>query len=140
MSEWEQWYTFEQPESQPPAWEEGDVLSNQLPWDPSSDWAPDHLKFKLYSIQQELLRTREELEFLPQDALNTLAFLQQQQALVYAASAQHEAALQRPTSAWQALQHKGSLYILGSWKQHVGGLQLAAWRAFAKAGLVLPVS
>lgn len=144
MSEWEAWYTFMQPpQVQPPLWEDADVFSNLLPWTEASGVdgiTADHLRFKLYTIQQELLRCQEELHFLPQDALNSLAYFQHQQSLLHSAHATCEAQLSTATAAWHVQQLRGRLHILSSWQRHVESLHCAALQAFAKAGWVAPAS
>lgn len=96
----------------------------------------DHLRFKLYSIQQELLRTKEELEYLPQDAVNTLQYFQQQQEILNAVHSKCEAALSEAGSPWAGEYLRGRLHILACWQAHVGRLYKTAWTAFSEAGWV----
>ena len=142
MSEWEAWYTFSQdPSVRPPKWEEADIFSNVLPWTEASmsqGITADHLRFKLYCIQQELLRTEEELEYLPQDPINSLAYFQHQLELLHAAQEQCNAQLSSASTAWEQQYLKGRLHILSSWQRHVSRLHHAAWVSFIEKGWVAP--
>ena len=142
MSEWEAWFTFQQDASvRPPRWEEADVFSNVLPWTEASaaqGVTADHLRFKLYCVQQELLRTEEELEYLPQDALNSLAYFQHQQQLLSSALQRCQARVAVAATPWEQQYFSGRVHILSSWHVRIGFLYLAAWKAFAKVGWVAP--
>ena len=142
MSEWEAWCTFQQDTLvRPPRWEEADIFNNVLPWTEASvaqGITADHLRFKLYCIQQELLRTEEELEYLPQDALNSLAYFQQQQQLLSNAQQQSQARLAAATASWEQQYFAGRVHILSSWQVRIGGLHRAAWKAFSNVGWVTP--
>ena len=85
MAVWEGWQRFNQPlDFLPPT----DVFSNVLPWTAASGaqgLTEQHMRYKVYCIAQELQRCEEELRFLPQDALNTLHYLDHQQVLLAAA-------------------------------------------------------
>jgi hypothetical protein len=140
MSEWEAWFVFHQdPSVRPPKWEEADIFNNVLPWTEASTAAgitADHLRFKLYCIQQELLRTEEELQYLPQDGLNCLAYFQHQQELLHNAFVQCQAHLGAATTAWERAYLTGRRHALSSLQQRVGRLYHAAWASFVKAGWV----
>lgn len=142
LSEWEAWYTFQRDQSvQPPKWEEADVFNNVLPWTEASaaqGITADHLRFKLYGIQQELLRTEEELEYLPQDGLNSLAYFQRQQELLHAAQQHCRAQAGAAPTAWEKQYLSGRLHILSSCQRHVGRLHRAAWASFCSVGWVAP--
>lgn len=129
------------PAVQPPAWSEADVFSNVLLWTEASaarGMTADHLRFKLFSVQQELLRTREELEYLPQDALNSLDYLQQQQELLECAQQACEAQLAGVATPWAQQYLMGRKHILSSWQARVGRQYRAAWAAFTEVGWVAP--
>lgn len=96
----------------------------------------DHLRFKLYSIQQELLRTKEELCYLPQDAIYTLGYFQEQQQILGGALRACEAALGAASTSWEGKYLRGRLHILASWQAHISCLHKAAWLAFLKAGWI----
>ncbi len=140
MSEWEAWLTFQQdPPVQPPKWEEADLFNNVLPWTKASTAqgiTTEHLRFKLFCIQEELLRTEEELEYLPQDALNSLAYFQCQQDLLNVAQERCEVLLGAAARAQKYLE--GRLHVLSSRQRHVGHLHHAAWVAFVKVDWIPP--
>lgn len=125
----------------PPRWEEADVFSNVLPWTEASaaqGITADHLCFKLYCVQQELLRMEEELEFLPQDALNSLAYFQRQQQLLSIAQQHCQARLAVAAAPWEQQYFSGRLHVLSSWQVRIGRLHLAAWKSFVTVGWVVP--
>ena len=142
MAAWVQWYLFEQPAgTSPPAWSEGDVFNNILPWTPASTGAVasrEHLHFKLHCAVQERQRCEEELVFLPEDAISTLDYYQRQREQVEAAAAAAAAAAVAnaavPTAAEALL--AGRVHILRCWSNRIGTLQLRALNAFAAVGWV----
>lgn len=96
----------------------------------------DHLRFKLYSVQQELLRTEEELQYLPQDAANALGYFQQQRTILGSAQGKCAAALGEASTPWEEQYMRGRQYILSSWQAQIGRLHKEAWAAFVKVGWV----
>jgi len=141
MAVWEGWKRFNQQAGyQPPAWEESDVFNNVLPWTAASaaeGLTEQHLRYKLYCVSQELLRCQEELQFLPQDALNMLRYFgHQQQQLATALAALQGAPSDEPPSA-QAMR-LGQAHILTAWQARIAGMQQQAVAAFEQVGWVAP--
>lgn len=131
MAVWEGWQRFNQPlDFLPPTWEEADVFSNVLPWTAASGaqgLTEQHMRYKVYCIAQELQRCEEELRFLPQDALNTLHYLDHQQVLLAAALV---AVLAEP------VMQEGRAHVLRAWQARITGMQLQAAQAFREAGWI----
>lgn len=142
MSLWEAWQRFGQPtDFQVHSWEEADVFGNVLPWTAASTaqgQTEQHLRYKVYCIAQELQRCREELLFLPQDALNALAYYQYQQEVLAAALAAARTAAAQAGSPADAPMSRGREHSLLSWQARVAGLQRKAVAAFQKAGMIKP--
>ena len=128
MAIWEGWLRFNQPVGfQPPCWEEADVFDNVLPWTAASGaqgLTEQHMRYKVYCIAQELQRCEEELRFLPQDALNTLEYLSDQQSMLAAALAAVPA------------EEGGRAHALRAWQARITTMQRSAAKAFRGAGWI----
>lgn len=106
------------------------MFSNVLPWTAASGaqgLTEQHMRYKVYCIAQELQRCEEELRFLPQDALNTLHYLDHQQVLLAAALV---AVLAEP------VMQEGRAHVLRAWQARITGMQLQAAQAFREAGWI----
>lgn len=129
MALWEAWYRFGMPaDCQPPAWEEADVFNNTLPWaanSPAHGLTEQHMRFKVYCVAQELRRSEEELEFLPQDAYNTLYYYEWQ--------LQQLAAVICKQPALEA----GAAHMLRAWRARIAVLHRSAVDAFVKLGWIV---
>jgi hypothetical protein len=91
IAAWVAWTMFMQPEGEePPTVVEEDWLSGRFPWSPGGlgIWeaaiiqSQDALQLALYKAEQELLRSKEELEYLPADAAFLLNNIRSQQLLI----------------------------------------------------------
>jgi hypothetical protein len=132
MAVWESWHRFGQPAGyEPPEWDEADVYSNVLPWTAASaaqGMTEQHLRYKVYCAAQELQRCEEELEYLPQDAVNTLEyFAWQQQQLAGALGA---------LGATATGMAAGQAHMLRAWQARIAHMQQQAVAAFMKVGWI----
>jgi hypothetical protein len=81
MSAWVALHSLGDPAAQLPDYDEGNVLANILPWQPTSTSREGgislrQLQLQLYQVESELARSGEELLFLPHDAMRCLLFYQ----------------------------------------------------------------
>jgi len=144
MAVWEGWLRFNQPpDFQPPAWEEADVFNNVLPWTAASGaqgLTEQHVHYKVYCIAQELQRCEEEQRFLPQDAMNTLCYLQHQQRMLADAVAAINNGGQQAVACAEQLMCRGQAHTLQAWQARIAIMQQKAARAFHKAGWLAPAT
>lgn len=120
MSAWTALHLLGSPNAMLPTFDEGDVLANILPWQPTSSSrngvvSREQLELQLYQVECEMLRCCEELEFLPHDAWRCLLFYQRQIGLIQRWLLQHK--LERSNMGRLMLMHN-ALMRLERVKQH----------------------
>lgn len=92
---------------------------------------------KVYCVTQELERCKEELRFLPRDAINTLHYFSYQQSLIAAAVAAARKGQQEASTPAEAALCSGRVYALTAWQARIAGMQRSAAAAFQKAGWIV---
>ncbi|KAK9817668.1 hypothetical protein WJX72_000408 [[Myrmecia] bisecta] len=124
------WNAFLQPDDTPiEPFNEEAILSGELPWDPASavnGVTKEHLHLKLWRISSELARTKEELTYLPIDAMHARTYYNMQLH-------QLMAVLPQPGDAHLSSEQKGERYLLGCMLRSVCELASRADSLFLKA-------
>lgn len=111
-----------------------DLLRNRLPWylDPTGAGSnrQDHVKLKLHKLQSEKCRSKEELLYLPTDAVKVLLYYGRQVALL-------QAWLMESCPDLGDGPLPGMVVLMYERMQKVQRLQLNAYNVFVNLGLVL---
>jgi hypothetical protein len=85
MATWVALHGLSDPTAALPDFDEAEVLVNNLPWQPTTTVGgitKQHLQLRLHRAECELSRCREEVVFLPHDALRAVLYYQHQISLL----------------------------------------------------------
>lgn len=162
MAMWVAWHSFEQPQLDPPTVDEEHLFAGALPWQPASHASAgirDSYQLSAHKLSSELARCREELKFLPGDALNVIRMYHYQRHLVEHAISEMPAqprlpdtgpqqqpgaevhvseSMQPEESDGQSLKRIGKLFLLRAHASRIAALESQARACFEAADLLQP--